>query len=314
LTLPESLETSKIVFYARGGGVGHFNRAYAITRCLLNHGIKPLIISSSAFLPLAFSEQIQLLRWPGGLENNWPELQEVLLPTIKKLSPDLLIVDTFPEGPENELQSYQGARFFIQRDAEHSWHGPGIHARPEDHGYIINRSPEELLSRAQARQCLRAETNQPLILLTHNGNPAETTAFFWRLLKTLEPLNVSIRMASLLPCPRSEWQPYWIQHFPLSEWMNGVDLLIGGGGYNLVAEVQAYGVPALLTAFERPIDQQAQRIQNLPHFHAHHTAASLRNQIQKILSSPRPTPESRCNGAQKAAELILNLLQSPALK
>lgn len=307
LTLP-SPTTSKVVFYARGGGFGHFNRAYAITRYLLHHGINPLIISSSAFLPLAFMEPIQLLRWPGGLENSWPELQHELLNTLLKLSPELLVVDTFPEGPENELRSYHGPRFFIQRDIKRAWQGAGISAWPEADGLVINREPNELLSAAQAKQCLRAEPHKPLILLAHNGNPAETTAFFWRMLKTLEPLNVCIRMASLLPCPRSEWQPLWIQHFPLSEWMHGVDLLIGGGGYNLVAEARAYGVPALFTAFERPVDQQAQRIQALPHFFAHHSVHDLREQIQNLLNTARPTPESHCYGAPKAADLILNLL------
>lgn len=313
LTSPKSITSLKVIFYARGGGFGHFNRAYAISRCLIRYQIRPLIISSSAFLPLAITESIHIIRWPGGLEPGWPELHRGLINTLHHLNPHLLVVDTFPNGPENELRPFGGPRVFIQRDTERCWNGPSIRAFPTGDGYILNRSPEELLPRSQARQYLRALKEQPLVLIAHNGNPAETTAFFWRLLKVLEPIDCQIRLASLLPCPRPEWQQYWVQHFPLSEWLNGVDLLIGGGGYNLVAEARSYGVPVLLTAFDRPIDRQAQRIQSLPHFHSHHTTSYLREHIQTILSQPRPIPEQSCQGAKKASDLIVNLLHQPAL-
>lgn len=317
LTLPERLVGSRILLYARGGGIGHFNRAYAIARQLSFRGLDPLIVCSTAFLPLILSEPLQIVRWPGrleqgGTEPNWPQIARALPAMLAQLEPDLLVVDTFPEGPEWELHaflsSFAGPRLLIQRDADLSWVAPCFKPYPGAGGYILNRAPCELLPRAQARSWLGAKGERPLVLVAHNGNPAETQAFFWRLLQVLQPLDCTVRLASLGPCPRPEWQALWVRHFPLSEWLRGVDLLIGGGGYNLVSEVRAYGIRALLTAFERPVDQQALRIADLPHFSTQTSVQALRTQIQTLLEAPPPAPEIECQGAEKVADQVLNLL------
>lgn len=330
LTSPEPGKANKyspkIVFYARGGGLGHFNRAYAISRHLQRQQLFPLIFTSSALLPLTLQEGLRILRWPGDLENTslqhsalerspWDDLSSQALKILQHLAPDLLVVDSFPNGPEQELAEWHGPRLFIQRDASPSWEGPSVYAQPEGDGYILNRDLDELLPRAQARQWWQVTDQRPLIVVAHNGNPAETTAFFWRIQKALAGLDAHLRLASLLPCPRPEWQSIWCSHFPLSEWLHGIDLLIGGGGYNLVAEVQGFGVPALLTAFERPNDQQWQRIQSMPHFSAHDSSEQIRTQVLQALAAPRPhaLPEQKgahCS-AQKIQDLITRLRRDP---
>lgn len=306
--------STKIVLYARGGGIGHFNRAYAIARQLLRSQQESLIVCSSAFLPTVLSESLNILRWPGGLE------QAQVLPfrsfsrLLAEIQPRTLLSDTFPYGPEDELKhwckEHAEQHVWIQRDPENSDVPGAVRPYPDGVGWVLNRNPEELLPRALARQWLRAEDDKALVLVTHNGHAGEVSAFFERMLQMLKVFDVHVRLASLLPCPRPEWLPFWVHAYPLSLYFHGVDLVIGGGGYNLVAEVRALGKRALLRAFERPVDNQAQRIAALPHFSFHTSLDDLRQQCSALLASPEPlaaAPEE-CRGASRIAQLLLERL------
>lgn len=302
----------EILLYARGGGIGHFNRAYAIARqLLLQYQQESLIVCSTAFLPLSLSESLNILRWPGGLERGSTLSFGLLTRLLQELQPRILLSDTFPYGPEEELKSWcdasSGQHFWIQRDAEvHACPG-ALSPYPKGLGWVLNRSRAELLPRALARQWLHSDSERPLVLVAHNGHTAEVSAFFERMLQMLKPLDVQIRLASLLPCPRPEWLPFWVQAYPLSAYFHGVDLVIGGGGYNLVAELRAYGKRALLCAFERPIDNQAQRIADLAHFTQYTSLQGLRTQCTELLAAPEPAlpePEA-CQGAEKIAQILV---------
>ncbi len=300
----------RLLFYARGGGIGHFNRAYAIARqCLRQQAVDCLIATSSALAPLVTQPGIEVLRWPAA-NSPWAAGFLAALPElINQLQPDLMIVDSFPEGPDNELCGIDLPRLVIQRDAElktKDW--PVIQAWPEADGLILNRQPAELFPRALARQWLGAQSDRPLVGIAHNGDPFETTGMMQRLCQALEGCELELRLASRLPCPRPEWQPLWISHYPLSEWLNGVDLLIGGGGYNLVAEARAYGLRSLHLAFERPIDRQWLRIQNLAQIRSIDSAQHIRETVQARLQQAPPEPVLDCQGAAAAARRIQDLL------
>jgi len=302
----------RILFYARGGGIGHFNRAYAIARQFLRvRSADCLIATTSALAPLVTQPGIDVLRWPAA-ESPWtPDFLRALPQLLAQLQPDLMVVDSFPEGPENELSGIEIPRLLIQRDPglpPQVW--PVVQAWPGADGLILNRQPAELLPRDLARQWLDARSEHPLVLIAHNGDPFETTSFMQRVLTALETLPVEIRLASCLPCPRPEWQALWIRHYPLSEWLRGVDCLIGGGGYNLVAEARAYGLRSLHLAFERPIDQQWQRIQGLPQVSMMASAQTIREAVQTLLEQLPPAPELACAGAVVAAQRIHDLLQT----
>lgn len=308
----------RIVFYARGGGLGHFNRAYAIARQVLRlQTCDCLIVTTSVLAPLALQAGIEVLRCPGAASPWLAGWLRLLPEALEQFQPDLLVVDTFPQGPENELDGLDLPRLWIQRDADLTaivdqaannsvW--SVLQAWPEADGLIINRQPEELLPRVLARQWLGADSDLPLVLIAHNGDPFETPGLMQRLLTALEPLPVEIRLASRLPCPRPQWRSRWLDHYPLSEYLQGVDLVIGGGGYNLVAEVRAYGLRSLHLAFERPIDRQWQRIQSLPHLQQYDSAETIRTTVREILRQAPPASEPACQGALVAARRILTML------
>lgn len=266
-----------------------------------------------------------MIRWPAP-QPQWPELtREHLSQLVRQLQPTLLVIDSFAQGPEQELADLPALpglqRLLIAREPLTAAQLaaadlPVITALPEADGYILNREPQELLPRPQARQWLRASAEQPLVVIAHNGDPFETTAFFQQMLRVLAEQPYQLRLASGLPCPRPEWQNLWLQHYPLSEWLRGVDLLIGGGGYNTVAECQAHGVRGLFCAFERPLDRQDLRIATLPHFSRWQAAAELQALVAKSLGQPPPEPAApeQLQGATRAAALIAERLATMAVE
>lgn len=247
------------------------NRAYALARqvkrCLPR--ITPLILSSAPIIPPLLQEGLSLLRLPSdsehqatGLNPRW--VQSLLL----DYQPEVLVVDSHSNGVWQELPAIwpelHAKKIFLRRDAQIpdatlpydlSWL-----LTPEADGWLLNRQIYELKSRAQALALLRAEPNLPVVLLAHNGPPPETQAFFLKAFLALQTLPLQLRLVSLAPPGLPELLPLWLHYFPISELLNGVDLLIGGGGVNLVAESRVFGKRALFCAFERPLDQQALRI------------------------------------------------------
>lgn len=267
MTLPER----RLLFYALGGGTGHLNRAYALARQVkrLSPSVTPLILSSAPIIPPLLQEGLSLLRLPSVSEHLATGLNPRWVQTLlQDYQPDVLVVDSHCNGVWQELAAIwpklQGKKIFLRRDAlipqatlpyDLSWL-----LTPEAEGWLLNRQTNELKSRAQALALLRAHPDLPVVLLAHNGPPPETQAFFLRAYLALQTLPLQLRLVSLTPPGLPELLPLWLSYFPISELLNGVDLLMGGGGVNLLSESRVFGKRSLFCAFERPIDRQALRI------------------------------------------------------
>lgn len=297
-----------LLIYARGGGIGHVNRAFAIAQVLQNrHGISPLLLATSPLIPYEILANAQVMRWP------WQDetlISEHMAPFIRRLAPQALLVDTFEQGPEGELASLELPRWVIQRDGEVPLSSRHFLVKPQGVGYVLNTAPQAVASRTVARDYWQADPARgPLVVVAHNGDPQETRSFFEGVSNLLSGTDYQVRFASLLPCLKPVWREQWCSPYPLAQWYAGVDLLIGGGGYNLVAEAQCYGVRGLFYGFERPVDQQWDRIASLPHFHWGMEKTLFLARVQEVLLAPPPRPESHCQGAEKIAQILAEHLQ-----
>ncbi len=290
--------------------MGHFNRAYSIAQALKPYPwINPLIFSTSALLSESMGEGISVINWPGYATSAWPRLTTLsIADLIQSLGPDLLVTDTFEHGPENELASFQGTRRILQRDGTQPLSEQHWLVNPNDAGYVLNTFPDALVSRDMAHHFLQVKKTTPVILVVHNGEPVETRSFFERILHVLKDTPYQVRLCSLLPCLRPDWRPIWIRTYPLAPWYKGADLVVGGGGYNLVTEARCYGLRGLFCAFEGPVDQQWQRIQHLPHFHLTDAPEYIRQQIARLLNAPPPRPEPHSSGAVQIAQRIVKVI------
>lgn len=314
MTLPEP----RLLFYALGGGTGHFNRAYALARQVkrLLPKVTPLILSSAPIVPPLLQEGLSLLRLPSvsehqaaGLDSRW--VQTLVL----DYQPDVLVVDSHSTGVWQELPEIfpklLGKKIFLRRDAQIpeatlpydlSWL-----LTPDADGWLLNRQLDELKSRAQALALLKADPNSPVVLLAHNGPPPETQAFFLRAYLALQALPLQLRLVSLVPPGLPELMHLWLSYFPLSELLNGADLVIGGGGVNLLTECRVFGKRSLFCAFERPIDQQALRIGPGDLLQWNASPAEWARQISEKLAQ---TPPEAVNGdkTRELAALLAKML------
>lgn len=301
----------KLLLYARGGGMGHLNRAYAIAMALRPYGIEPLVFTTSTLVPSLLYEQLSILRWPSSGASGWGSTlsQGQIQDLIQTLSPDLMVVDTFDNGPENELLDLPFAKLIVQRD--------GLLPRSDQHllvnahglGYVLNTPPQALAHAELAHGFWQTDPQGgPLVVVAHNGDAFETRAFFEQVLHLLKGTPYQVRLASLLPCLKPAWRSLWCSPYPLSTWYRAVDLLIGGGGYNLVAETQCYGVRGYFQAFERPRDRQWERLQSELSFHEGVARAVFLEAIARCLREPPPKPQLACQGAEAIAKVIAEYL------
>ena len=85
--------------------------------------------------------------------------------------------------------------------------------------------------------------------------------------------------------------------------MNGVDLIIGAGGYNTVNECKATKTPLLGKPLKRVYDMQRGRLEN------HQIFRNIKDLINVIPSFEKNSnPSSFVNGTSKSVELIESLL------
>lgn len=313
------------LFYALGGGLGHLTRTLALARRLAaDDDSENLILTNSPFASVIIESGFEL---PANLRINAlpayaskAELTKQVPQLIQRFQPHLLVVDTFPRGLVGEMVELISARrskqVFVHRYLNEDYVRkfdlanfvdhfdqiivPGESAPLESHPKAIRTEPwlllddGELLSRKMARQQLNAD-DRPLVLVSGSGRPTEVTAAE----ETAEALSArfsaqaNIRFAS----------PENPEHWPLLQLLNGVDLLVGGGGYNTVHEARSTSTPLLALTQKRLYDRQDRRVAGTERVR---NFDELINQISKILmaSSADGKFARYQNGVMEASELL----------
>ena len=282
--MSEGVQCWKI--YALGGGLGHFHRALVLGRAAVAQGHAVRIITNSRFathIPwkteLGESGEVAFI-----LPDASPEDASVaVIDWLEGKSFDRLIVDTFPRGLAGELPELLAEvpvpKTLIHRDLNPEYieqydvekaveqfdqlilPGEGApfadmpNARRTEPWFI--RDSQELLPADQARLQLSMETDDPrrLLLVCSTGRAQEEKQFK----AVMDELNRSlddwcVRLVS--PILGAAELTVW----PLLPLLNGVDALVGAGGYNLVNEARATGTPIFAFAQERRYDRQHVRL------------------------------------------------------
>lgn len=104
--------------------------------------------------------------------------------------------------------------------------------------------------------------SSPIVVVVATGRAAEIQAM-QQLAQSLSKAigsDVVIRCVSLPGASGDSNQSHVVSVWPLLPLLSGVDLVIGAGGYNTVAETTALQIPLLGFARERRYDRQSQRL------------------------------------------------------
>jgi len=314
-----------ILYFAPGGGMGHATRAAAILRQARRLGVDSLLafVTTPRALPLEH-EAIPYCR-PGSFA---PEnLRAETLKLIESCRPRVLAVDTFPFGITGELAeilpTLSCRKVLIARRLNARWAAWGpptwedfdrvLLAEEWENetdnvrqcSPILLRNAEELLPREQAKAVLGVAADEPVVLGISSDEPGWTAGFFILLRKVWRRLRPAARLCLASPDLPAGDSPR-VDHYPLVELFNGIELVVGPCGCNLFHEAQACGVPAIFLPRPRHYDDQYARARNCP------TAASP-EELEALLRELMPTHLRReaaayANGAQEAAQAILRMV------
>ena len=329
------------LLYALGGGLGHFQRSLALARAAARRSVDVTMVFNTPWGPTSSSwfdvdsksaGSIHLHRLPSTADRDG--IAELLAPLLRQ-DWSAVVVDTFPRGLGGELADWlprlSGLKVWTHRDLcpayleqfqiRRDW-APryDLSLSPGDDGELTDLCqvtppwlialPGELMSPAAARAAWNADPELPLVVVVGAGRPHEQA----ELIRLSQPL--SLRSDLQVRTVTLESSPVW----PLLPQLAGADVVVGSGGYNIVRETQALGLPLLARAQSRMYDRQQRRILNAPHARllpadvAPMAVNALLDEALEVLtdSNHRPPcddefvfPAGFANGAEVAAELIL---------
>ena len=281
-----SHSSQKWLIYALGGGLGHFHRALALSRAATLNGNKVKIISNSQFACL--------IPWKDEIGKN---IEVVTVPhTEDKLGTaklihnqlnnndyDRLVIDTFPRGLAGELPNILGnidvPKFLVSRYLNSVYIKKfNLYAEIEKYNMVFSieriapfkkcnnsiltepwlmYNSDELYPREKARLYLGLESDdkRPLIVVCGTGN--QDDAHYYSVL------------AEKLKNKLSQWNvifnsPFFglghLNAWPLLKYIQGIDALVGAGGYNLVHESRQTKTPLFAEPKKRLYDDQLERL------------------------------------------------------
>jgi hypothetical protein len=333
-------ERPRCFYYALGGGLGHGVRTLALARqlaralggrhlLLFNTPFAPCLVRAAAAETGLSCQALPPFASPG-------EALEAVRRALATFDPDLFLADTFPRGLGGELAQAlpewgKGFRVLISRSlprgyvegydlvafARRQYHlilAPG-EPSPLEGGAEVQRTKaflvrdfEELPTPARAASLLGTTPDRPVVLLAGSGtatecreteNLAEVLQADWP--GHFPPLRLALPPGR--PTRPGRFSGTLITHFPLLECFPAVRLLVGGGGYNLVQEARALGLPGMFRPRPRKYDDQKSRVAPENQFDRFD---QLRKALATELRKPRQGGVPYANGAREAALVIAN--------
>ncbi len=330
------------MIYALGGGLGHLMRAVALARVARASGCCIRVLTNSPFaasLPLE-----QDLGDEGALIGIDPTLDRHAVAALVRtiLEPcdfDVLIVDTFPRGLGGELapllDDLDCPKVLVHRDLDPAyvrWAGleavasqfdllilPGEHAPLGDLPHAIRTAPwllrdrDELFDRIAARHRLDVHCeDRSVIVVVGCGrlDEIETARLLSARLDNHLRGAAMVRFASVKSQDESGRNPGALI-WPLLEVMEGIDVLVGSGGYNTVHEARATATPLVALARPRKYDRQAVRLSRAE---CAGDEAEVIDRVEEHLARRSVTDRvipPYVNGVHAAVELIERLIGCP---
>ena len=314
--------------YALGGGLGHLQRSLALARAAIHKGHYVDIICNSRFSN--FIPWRSELGESGFLTfiNNKSSIKKTSESVIKWITSnhyDRLIIDTFPRGIAGELKdiikSIRKPKTLIHRDLNPSYVKTfNIKSFIKNYDLIIvpgetnpikdinkfsfchstdpwlirnyNEIKDKKLARIKLEMGL--DDQQPLAIIPVTGNLDEERLFL-KLKSELKHSTSGWVIKTVSPIPNIADLRIW----PLIEMINGVDMMIGAGGYNTVSEAKVTRTPFIGYPLSRLYDRQEKRLKDVE-------ICTQINEISKFFREPTIRTDCKpfINGTFKAVELI----------
>ncbi len=303
-----------VSYCINGAGVGHLTRQIAINRALREvarerapaHSLNQVFLTTSEAYSLLSRDGFRgyTLLSPGaapetGLDTEWVREagRELTLALLRKLKPDWLIVDTYPNGCFGELEEARsacGRMLLVARNvrpemARQPWHrralemydtivipheaGPGNLSLFPDHlidrvqqvGPIFCDEDAYCMSRRAARASMRVAEDKTLVYVSAGGGGDAHAAEHLRaivdtVLKSLPDAWIVVGRGMLAKAGTiNDPRVGWLPAAQMTDVVRAFDFAISASGYNTFHELMHFGIPTIFFAQQKQGDDQAER-------------------------------------------------------
>lgn len=305
--------TIRIVQYAvNGGGAGHLQRLIAIGRWLRRYAAycgataEIYFLTSSEADTFLFHEGFASFKLPSKTSVQASGIDKLTYLSLAKqwvwhsvglLRPDILVVDTFPNGSFGELLSALDLarhRVFVYRPVREEFAQRAdfqamlplydLILVPETReaakiiapekagaalrftGPLLIRERAEMKSRDEARAHFGIPDDRISVLLSAGagGDPTAEAHLIEASRRLLAHPELFVVVATG-PLYRGRRTPgdriLWVSEPALAEWLSAFDFAVAAAGYNTTAELMFAGVPAIFIPQEKVADEQDKRAQ-----------------------------------------------------
>jgi len=277
----------RILYDARGGGLGHITRAQAIGRQFIKRGHEFTLLSQHNLWAVK--------------DCGWTN--RLAMVAIDEVLPNLVITDTFPLGYAGEFAAWNGPMAFVWRERKDDDAAAKPHLsrfvaviRPYPHGdgYILARELDEL------PHPRRLNRKSPRLIAYHSGREADQ---LFRAAKAAAANIPGAELVCVSPCGFERD----LRHWPVIEMLPDFDLAITAGGYNAWAECRALGLRHVIWPLPRRYDDQFGRT-GVKSWVL--TVGELQRRVERALARPKPKrlPAVACRGAVNTVEKILEAM------
>ena len=302
----------RVLNYAVNGlGLGHLTRLIAINRqvrrlsSVLSEPAEITFLTSSEADSLAFAHNFAAFKIPAkgivpacGLDPaRYRKVgKQWVWNAINLISPDILIVDTFPAGSFHELYDvldFGQKNVFIYRavregaarqpDFQSALRGYHLILKPQEQGEndspvpesmtdkvatvgeILIRSASEILSREEARETLGIALDVPAVYIsTGGGGDTAAQAIFADLVAAAKQMPQVRFVVGAGPLYRGREfaapNITWSYRHTMMEYFRAFDAAITAGGFNSVGELMHCGIPCAFLPQPRSHDDQEKRV------------------------------------------------------
>ena len=345
----------RIVNYAVNGvGTGHVTRLIAISRWLRRHseglGVESEIyfLTSSEAGALLFAERFPAFKLPSRTVVAEAGVDETrflamarpwVCETLRALDPDLLVVDTFPQGYFEELgpflttcpktafiyrplkeshaslPEFQNAlsRYNLILVPEYEQHAPlpvppVVRDRVRYTGPVMVRERSEIMGREDARKILGIADDLLTVYISAGGggdrNAEHLIQTCYEALGGIQEFHLVIGAGPLYRgrCIYGG-RVSWLTNGSAVEFVNAFDMAVSAAGYNTFNELMHFGVPVVFLPQEKWADDQKARAERAARAGAaivlDANGATLRQTIERFRD-----PAQRLSASRSARNLV----------
>jgi hypothetical protein len=269
-----------ILYYAVGGGWGHFSRGMAVAHTLQIPLNKIVFLTSAVHIPAP--DGYRVIEIPKELPFKKDPFVKFLNQLLEDIKPETLLLDTFPLGIMKELPelNWSGQTKVVARRMRWSVYNCDIGTDKIVSAYVVeeleppqlvwfnqNQVPLEKVNLVYPEMDNQSKIDLPLsktkknLLIAHSGSSEELNVLIEKAKTRFPDAHI------VLGCEKKVGKDFQqfdhIHVFPIYPFTDAFDYVVTAGGFNLLHQLKPVKAKHWVVPLDRRYDDQFLRVRNL---------------------------------------------------